>query len=425
MTNYKPAYYAHHRVRFEFRRSQVGAAMGTIYAIIYVQGQREEPKTTGIRATRDDWDSRTTPKRSKEAKELNEQLIYWEEALRSAAYSLKDRGEPITPSSLIAEKDYDNQPLLTLEETYKLFTDHKQLLVGSREAGRRLAYQIHPDTFVTYSRRWVWVKRYLAHSKQPKVLLLKVNSQFTQQFYYYLTTQKLGAAYATKCVKLLTEVCQWAFKAGHSRELRTGGFRGSSATVAPPHNVTEEEVCRIEQLVLTPSQTAIRDGWLLARELCLHYADYIDLLDRHFSRDEQGRLILEKSRVKQESGRNIKIVALVSERAERIWGKYRKRPPMRGVNNYMNKVIAEIGLQAGLKQKLTFSHARDSGIFRLVTLGCPDVQIKMAAGWTSTKQLAKYVNHDRRLIEELITPGSVRAIPEHINNPFHHIFKAS
>lgn len=403
--NNQRAYYTDHRVRFEFRRSRgIDTNLGTIYAAIYVEGQGHEAFSTGIRASFEQWRSRTAPRRTQEAKDLNERLVQWESGLRSAARTLYDRGDPITAASLIAEKNYVAKPLLTLETTFQLFLQHKQAQVGSMDATKRSSDQISPNTFRHYSKRWGWVSRYLKHLRTPHMLLVKVDAPFIQKYYYYLTQQKIGAAYATNMVKMLTEVCHWAYRAGHIRELPTTGFRGTSVAQTPPHNVTEEQIEVIEALELTPDMAKIRDGWLLARELCLHYVDYRELKPEHFSRDSKGRLILEKYRVKQQGGRGIKIVSFVSERAQRIWQKYGERIPAKYTNVHMTRNIAEVGKQAGLERPLNFSHARDSGIFRLVAAGCPEVQIKLAAGWTSTKNLVRYVNHDRKLLEELKSP---------------------
>lgn len=434
----QPAYFAEHRIRFEYRKSQLNKPQlpGTIYALIYVEGQKEETRTTGIRCSRADWDNRTSPGRSQVAKDLNEKLVLWERSISQAARVLLDRGDAVTAGSLLDEKNHINQPLLTLQAVFEKFLAHKRTLVGPKESRNRLPHQIAPDTYESYEKRWKWLTRYLSHKRQSGILLLKVDAPFVHGYYYHLTAQSLGAAYATKCVKLLTEVCQWAFNAGHSRELRTGGFRGSNQAVTGPYNLTEADICRMESLVLDPYQTKVRDAFLLARELCLHYSDYREMKPEHFSRDSQGRLIFEKLRWKQESGRSIKIVTFVSDRAQRIWNQYGQKVPAPYTGTHLTRGLVDIGLELELPRRLCFSHARDSGIFRLVAQKRSEMEIKLAAGWTSTRNLIKYVSHDRALFEELTKPTSpheglisYQSPKENLtpdrHNPFLHIYKAS
>lgn len=389
------------RIRFEFRKGRSAATThGTVYAVIYLEGQEPAIQTTGIRCEPDEWRNRATPRRSQAAKELNEKIVLWERSLMSAARTLSDRGDAVTADTLISEKNYITTPLLTLAQVYALFSKHKENLIGRDDATKRRPDQISRDTFRTYATRWSWVEKYLKSKRTPSLLAIKVDAPFVESYHAWLSMQDgIGAAYATKCVKLLTEVCQWAFRAGHIRELRTGGFRGTGVAESAPFNVSEEDVIRIEQLDLSGEHARIRDGWLLARELCLHYSDYMSLRPHHFFADKRGRMVFEKFRVKQESGRRIKIAALVSERAQRIWESYGETVPAFYSNVHMGRIVAYIGEQLELPRRLTFSHARDSGIFRLVAAGKKDIEIKLAAGWTTTRQLSKYVNHDRQLVD--------------------------
>ena len=139
------------------------------------------------------------------------------------------------------------------------------------------------------------------------MLAQAVDPPFIKAYSHFLSTQPMGGAFATKCVKLLTEVLQWAVNEGHIRELRIRSFRGTCVAVEPPYNLTKAEILRLESLHLTPDQARVRDAiWLLARELCLHYSDYLELKPEHFSLDTYGRLTFQKYRVKQEAGRHIK-----------------------------------------------------------------------------------------------------------------------
>ena len=85
MTNQRP-YYSVQRIRFEFRKSQVSADTSlpsTIYAAIYIVGQPHELRSTGIRATREDFQNRTAPRPTLSAKELNEKLVLWDRSAQS------------------------------------------------------------------------------------------------------------------------------------------------------------------------------------------------------------------------------------------------------------------------------------------------------------------------------------------------------
>lgn len=425
----QPAYYSVHRVRFEFhKRNVTGATDGHVRAAIYVVCQKPVHCSTGIRCSRVDWDTKASGRPSQSAKELNEQLVLWENSLKAAARTLTERGEPITAQELIAEMTYAKQPILTLEAVLDQYMAYKKQLIGPNEAIRRQPGQITFGTYRTYGIRRKWLSQYLKDKHNPRLPIHKVDSAFVESCLFYLKSQPIGYAFASKCAKLLTEAYQWARQAGLVKSYHSLSFRGRTTAQTPPYNLTEEEVCRIESLAyLTPNQMKVRDAWLLARELCLHFADYKELKPEHFSRDRHGRLTLEKYRVKQEAGRYIKIVSLVSARAERIWNQYGQKIPASQSDVHVGRVLKEIGQATHLDRSLSFCHARDSGIFRLVALGCSDTHIKMAAGWTSTKQLIRYVNHDRRLLEAL--PNPFDSAPDQKRpepgRPFLHIHKAS
>ncbi|GAB2554446.1 hypothetical protein [Spirosoma areae] len=429
----QPAYYSVQRIRFEFRKQRTKKPVpGIVYALIYVVGQDPEPRSTGIRATREDWDNRTARGQSLSAKDLNEKLVLWERSAHSAARTINDRGDVVTPGGIVEEMTYATRPLLALSDVVDKFLAYKKTTVGPDKAELRKPGQICYGTYHSYHRRRLWLSRFLKARQTPNLVIRKVDSQFIQAFTNFLSQQPtLGAAYAAKCVKLLTEVCNWATLSGLIDPLAVGHYRATTLAEKPPHNVTEEEVLRIEALELPTQLGRVRDGWLLARELCLHYSDYLQVKKEHFSWGKHGHLIFEKARQKQESARGIKLLSLVSERALRIWNQYGQKLPIRASNVHLGRLIAEIGQEAELEQRLTFSHARDSGIFSYVAAGCRDAQIRLAAGWTSTKQLSRYVNHDRRLLEEILSPtnspatgGNSGGTPER-SQPFLQIYKAS
>jgi hypothetical protein len=428
MTN-QPAYFQEHRVRFQFRKSRtVASGDGTIYAMVYVDGHQPLLQTTDIRAQRVDWDNRTTPRNSPLAKELNEKIEMWRDSLRSAAYSLRSKGERITPRALMDEITYADKPQYSVVEVVEKFVAHKKATIGHDRAGQRTPGQITHGTYRTYEIRLQWLIKFLKAKRTPNLTINKIDSPLLAAYHHFLMQQpKVGAAHASNCIKFLNAVCEWAILTGLTAPMLRVKPRGTTQAQSRPHNVIESEVRRMELLVLPPSMTKVRDGWLLARELCLHYSDYMALRARHFSRDARGRLVFEKPRTKQESGRNIRQISLVSERAQRIWQQYGEKLPVRMSNAGIGRLLKDIGKEAQLERPLTFSHARDSGIFRLVAAGCSDAQIRLAAGWTSTKQLARYVNHDRRLLDELVTPDrpKVEQLEPERSNPFVHIHRAS
>ena len=406
------SYYTVTRIRFEFRKSRPtkldpeAPLTGTAVAIMYIEGQGvSDPITTFIRCTRSDWDARGKPRPSHAAQLLNKGLVKWEESIYSAAKSLHDKGEPITPQNLIQEKNIAGQHVVTLKQVYQAYVAFKEKQIGSDCPQERHSGQITKSTFITYAKRWACLRRYLVETRQPNMLAYKATSPFINAYYTWLQTQQLSPTTATKYAKLLSEILHWGVGEGLIKNMVVEGFRGQGGATTPPHNVTEEEVQRIEALVFNdPKMDAIRDGWLLARELCLHYSDYVALRPEHFTLNKDNRVVFEKARQKQESGRNIRQIAYVSERALAIWKRYGYEIPYSSKNNDFNNCLKEVGYLAELSKPLSFCHARDSGIFRWVTLGVPDVQTKLAAGWRTAQPLVRYVNFDRRLLDEFSAP---------------------
>ena len=400
------SYYTVTRVRFEFRKSQaktVDNLEGTIVAIIKIEGQKaSEPVSTSIRCTKQEWCARCKPKPSIAVQLLIKNLVKWEESIYSAAKTLYDLGEPVTPQNLIHEKNTKGANLVTLEEVYKAYRDYKKTCIGSDNPLKRHVGQISRITYQTCPKRWFYVAKYLFEIKQSKIHAYKVDSAFIQCYGRWMQTQELALPTQTKYIKLLSEILNWGVENGMIKNFQVPKFQGSNAPVAPPYNATDEEVQRIESLVLNDSLLEqVRDGWLLARELCLHFADYNDLKPEHFTLNKDNRAVFQKTRQKQEAGRDIRQIAYVSERALSIWKRYGYKVPIKTSNGRFNIYLKEIGFRAEISTPLKFSHARDSGIFRWVAAGVPDVQTRLAAGWRSMKQLPRYVNFDRRLLDEL------------------------
>lgn len=423
-------YYTVTNVRFEFRKGRrvVGTThMGTVYAVITIEGQKQGPPvSTRIRCTRSTWDELDKPKHSYAAKDLNRKMTLWEDSIYAAAKNLRDEGEIATPATLVEEKNRAGNNITTLDRIYKQFVDYKKNRVGSSNSLKRKVGEISPATFQTYNKRWVYLSKFIKEKKLTNMPAHKADAPFVESYYSWLQTQKMSLTTATKYAKLLTEVLTWAVRNGAVKGLHVQGFTGQGTAEKPPHNVTEEEVCRIEALdySLDPRMAHIRDGWLLARELCLHWADYMDLKPEHFSLNKNNQMVFEKSRQKQEAGRDIRQLAYVSDRALAIWKRYGRKIPIACPNSKFNYALAEIGYLAELNEPLVFSHARDSGIFRWVALGVPDTHIRLAAGWRSMEQIGRYVNLDRRLLDELSTHATPS--PTHPNpQPFFQVYKAS
>lgn len=401
--------------------------MGTVYAIIQIEGQKQGPPvSTRIRCTRSTWDELGKPRPSYAAKDLNKKMTLWEDSIYAAAKTLRDEGEVTTPPALVEEKNRAGNNIVTLERVYKQFVDYKKNRVGSKDSLKRKIGEISYATFQTYNKRWVYLVRFIKESKLANMPAHKADAPFIQSYYTWLQTQKMSLTTATKYAKLLTEMLTWAVQNGVVKKLHVQGFSGQGTPEKPPHNVTEEEVCRIEALdySLDPRMARMRDGWLLARELCLHWADYIDLKPEHFSLNKNNQVIFEKSRQKQQAGRNIRQIAYVSERAVEIWKRYNYDIPYACENGIFNYALKEIGYLADLKEPLLFSHARDSGIFRWVTMGVLDTQIRLAAGWRSMKQLGRYINFDRRLLDELTASNTLTPFRS-VQYPFVQVHRAS
>ena len=402
------SYFTVTTIRFQFRRGRSlkttpDAVPGKVQAIITIEGQKPSgPFCTSIQCTKAIWDSRRSVRPPHEAQVLTKNLVKWEESIYSAAKTLFDEGEPITAKALINEKNCKASNIITLTRLYNLYIDHKKSRIGSRDPQERHIDQISHATYQTYIKRWAQLRRYLQERKLSDMPAHKADGPFAQSYFTWLRSKEIALATATKYSKLLNEILNWGVSQGLIRMVVCGAKGGSTAAVKPPYNITEEEVNRIEALEFSDSKMrGIRDGWLLARELCLHFSDYAGLLPEHFSVNKENKVVFEKARQKQQAGRNLRQISYVSERALSLWKRYGYKIPYRCNNAEFNTCLKEIGFLAGLSQPLMFSHARDSGIFRWVAAGVPDVQTRLAAGWRTTRELTRYVNFDRRLLDEL------------------------
>ncbi len=148
--------------------------------MIYIEGCNPELHSTGIQT------SRVNPHRSKVHIELYRKLIEWERAILSAARRLTGRSQAVTPFELIAEVDRAQSPLLTLDNAFAFFLAYKQSQISLLDNTQRSPDLISPQLFESYSKRWMWVSRYLERQRNPALLLVSVDASFVQTFYYHL-----------------------------------------------------------------------------------------------------------------------------------------------------------------------------------------------------------------------------------------------
>lgn len=396
-------YYSVLTVRYEFRKSRgINQSLGSVYAVLSVRGQTPDLRSSGIRCSVEEWKSRSASRRSEKAKDLAEKLVLHERTINKAADNLFSKGDPVTAETIYQEIAAMNAAPLLFSELLDQFGAYKKSRIGPDDPAKRKVGEITRGTYRNFLKYRVHLDSYLLKEKKTRLWANQITSSFVTKFNAYLTrTLGLGGAYATKVTKLVTEACHWGFSQGLMILGGVDAFKGTAVAESKPYNIPEEIICRIEALELPTTLARVRDGFLLARELCLHYSDYYNLKAEDFSIDKHGRIILDKMRQKQEAGRNIRLVSLVSPRAIRIWNQYGEKIPAKMAQPSISRYLLVLGARAELDRCLTFSHARDSGIFRMVTLGYPNSRIMLAAGWNSMRQINRYVSHDRRLLEEM------------------------
>ncbi|MVM36346.1 hypothetical protein GO755_40460 [Spirosoma sp. HMF4905] len=455
-------------VRFEFRKNQrqkcskyqggtVPSEMpGKVYATLIIGTIYDEitgntrgipygPYGTKITTTKGLWDLRRSLRPTPEVRELNRQISSVQNELEVAHAELcrqireQQTGLIINgPMVLDIWKRLKSVNPVTLAEVYGEFIAWKKSMIQPNRRIRK-PEQISPATFKTYPKWWVLIQQFLHHKKQLRMPVMNVEYAIATNLVEWMVKQHTSRGAKTKTyaqssisktIKLLKMLLIYAQSKGYVRYNVLATFSIPAGSPADPKPLTEGQMNQLETAELPPALRHQCDSWLVAAELCLHYADFMELPNMKFVTSETGKLFIQHDRAKQAGTKLIQTVNL-TPRAQRLLDRYNGPTGLYyGSNSYWSKILKRIAREADLRDEqgdlisLQFGQGRDTGLTQRAIQGATSVQLSKMAGWSKTGQAERYVANPVAIVEAFA--NTLKAQPEpRPDKPFTQIHKAS
>ncbi|SFF24732.1 hypothetical protein SAMN05216167_13810 [Spirosoma endophyticum] len=431
--------YKYHRpdstldVRFEFKANQVRktAPLGTpdakadhdgyVCVRLTIGDNKFGPFSTSIKTFYEIWKNRQSDPIPSDSQELIKALGNYQGRIESAHETLLRMEQPIDGQAImnVVRSDNPSGKLITLARVYDEFMAARRDMVEDSRRKRTID-QISSATYETYPKRWTLIQGYLVHIKRSQFPVRGVMYSFATDLKEWLNKQRkpdgdrYNPATINKVISLLKMLMGYALSKGYIGFNPVRDFACRGGSVANPKPLSKEQLDDLETCPLPHLLRHICDSWLVAGELCLHYADYMNLPNIKFI-TKNGIEFIQHPRAKQQ-GSNLKQTVNVTERAKRLiekWG------GVKGLyyrhSSVFSKALKEIAEEADLRDEdgnligLQFGQGRDSGLTQRVIDGANGLQLSAIAGWSNPAYANRYVGNPLGVVGEF-----VRNIPKQI-----------
>ena len=433
-------------VRFQFRKSRAKGRVllgtpdtqrthdGIVQFLLTINKVKYGPYCSSIRTFHSIWEGRQASRITEESKALTRQLIDFQTLIEEVHCELTARGSVIDGQTILNGLAWYRQrqtkslgagaldsssPFdpVTLTRVYQEFMGAKIALIEPNRRKRKEG-QISKSTYETYPRRWALINGYLRSIKSSNQLVLNINYAFATNLKEWLVKQPkidgthYDLASINKVISFLKMLMGYSLSKGYIEynPLLSFACRGGSA--ANPKPLTEQQLAHLEACELPPMLRHICDSWLVAAELCLHHADFMELPDMPFIQrpksDQSGTWRFIQHDRRKQTGSSLLQTVNVTDRAERIldrWGVkglyYRSSAQY---SKYLKVIarIADLRDSEGELIGLQFGQGRDSGLTQRAIDGANNTQLAKMAGWTKASYADRYVGNAIGIVEAFV-----------------------
>ncbi|WP_128547208.1 phage integrase SAM-like domain-containing protein [Larkinella soli] len=438
------------RCRFEFRKNRrtlQASPAGIIQVLIFLGEEASAPLSTKIETTRPVWENRYRFPNRPDSIDLNTKIEGFRRRLELAHLLLIQEKIGPTPRNLYQlavwmqkrhqRTGFDPQTeafhpdaevqhtfrkeatemlkgirrkVVTLESLYGEFIAVRGRLINDNRFTRD-GEQISTATYQSYGYRWKLIETFLRENNLAERSLLEVTAADAVNLKEFLQGQSSRYGRPVKhstiayTVTFLRQLLDYAVLKGYLKYNPLHAVRNGGKSKASPKPLTFEQMDFLERMDLPHDLQHYLESWLVAAELCLHHADFMELPTMHFKTDAvSGRRYFIHPRVKQRRA-DIHMYVDVTPRAERLLAKWGgvKGLKYAGYSLYHARLM-QISLLAGLRDnkgkpiKLTFGMGRDTGLTHRAMLKTPTLVLQANAGHTSSEMLTKYVDAGEQLL---------------------------
>jgi hypothetical protein len=408
---------------------------GTVYYRLMINGvECGGAQSTGIKTFHAYYLGRADAQPTPKAKALTRQLLEFEMLVEYVHGELSKRGGVITgeaiakgvkwlkvtngaqPERLLSAAYDSGNPfeIVTLPRVYREFMEAKkntiEPVIEKRKDG-----QISPNTYDSYPKRWAMIFGYLDSQKKTNYPVLNVDYPFAtnlKEFFRQLKKDN-GDPYETstinKGISFLKMLLKYAQEKGYIQQNPLVSFSCRGGSPANPKPLTEAHLQQLEACELTPYLRQLCDSWLLAAELCLHHADFMNLPNTKFiertSTEGITKRFIQHNRRKQPGGAGQQQTIDITPRAERILQKYGVANLCYRHSGVYAKYLKIIAQKADLRDEngdligLQFGQGRDTGLTHRVIDGANAMQLSKIAGWSKPVYANRYIGDSIGVVE--------------------------
>ncbi|GAB3331355.1 hypothetical protein GCM10027299_37090 [Larkinella ripae] len=300
----------------------------------------------------------------------------------------------------------------TLKEVYEEFITFRKSLVNDNQY-TRTEDQVSQNTYDANIASWNRIYQFLQFRREEKLLVKDLRRSFFSEFKEWLLKQPVphfGTRYKSSTIHktqgFLGMLCEYAIDKEYIATNPAPAGRKKIGQKPKPKPLSVEMLDYLETVELPEHFRFPLDCWLIAGELCLHYADYMNLPVMKIHTFESGIRYIHHPRKKQH-GIDLMITADITPRAERLLAKYA------GVNgliyrsaNYFSTVLKSVSKLLKLKKddgtplRLQFGMGRDSGMTNRAKEGASPEVLKNSGAHSNVSTQAKYIADAPGVLEE-------------------------
>ena len=339
---------------------------------------------------------------NQEASLINDFLIELRNKVYTKELELMKRGYMVTVH-LLKDAILDKLPCLKEKTLLQIISEHndeKEKLIGKDIAKQTFYYFKHSKALLQEFIKNIY--------KRDDVMLNEVNIDFIQSFHSYLLKDKdMSQNTTTKHLKFLKAIINRAVSNNYIGCNPLVNYRIERKPVEIDF-LNEEELRRIINFDASiPRLEKARDFFLFGCFTGLAYIDIKTLENKHFERDEEGRLWIKKKRVKTGVLSRIPLHPM----AKMILEKYKGGGTLLPIQHPsdINKYLKDIAILCHINKHITFHTSRHT-FASTVTLA-NNISIEVVSkmlGHTNTRMTSHYAKLiDKCIAEQMDTLNNI------------------
>ena len=380
--------------------------MGSIEVVYIIDGKKYPPRNTGKKVLKEVW-AIQHKSRDEVIKKLGKK---GHDDLVSLKEYLTIKNKEIENGFRLLQLDDTEGEIITSDDIHNLiFKNNVKAIISLREhyedflkLTKSPKVKLAASTIISYENWWNYIEKFIIHAKCTNISVKSINFTFVDNMIEYLREEEYSDGTIRAAINLLKFILKHAVRIGTAKYSILREYRNITVEIGLPLNITIENIMKVYNYKnYTKKEKDFIYGWLFARELGIHYVDYVQLTTEHFN-EENGLIIFNKKRQKTKV-MQICVLSKLGLEIFQYFGNDITKLPFNGRDRDSNfrfmDTIREKLLEI-LNINICFSYARDSKVYECLRESHGTYEILRRFGWTSDAQLKHYAVVDNRIMIE-------------------------